>query len=45
MLKFRQKSFLTVIIGAVHYGENPQVITSQKADATYGIAASVPFIK
>ena len=40
-----KESFLTVARGAVRYGENPQVITSRKADATYGIVTSVPFVR
>ena len=40
-----EESFLTVARGAVRYGENPQVITSRKADATYGIVTSVPFVR
>ena len=39
-----KESFLTVARGAVCYAENPQVISSRKADATYGIAISVPFV-
>ena len=40
-----KESFLTVARGAVRYAENPQVITSRKADATYGIVTSVPFVR
>ena len=40
-----KESFLTVARGAVRYGENPQVITSRKADATYGIVTSAPFVR
>ena len=34
---------LAVIKGAVLFGANPQVISSRKADATYGMAVSIPY--
>ena len=40
-----KESFLTVVRGAIRFGENPQVISSRKADATYGIVTSVPFVR
>ena len=36
---------LAVVRGAVRFGANPQVISSRKADTTYGMAVSIPFKK
>ena len=36
---------LAVVRGAVLFGSNPQAITSRIADATYGMAVSIPYSK